>query len=190
MTLFDVAILIVLTVSAVYGYRCGIVSHISSLVGVTLGALACFFLGELAVSLLRSVVPGWVSWPVAEVSSQNVAIGVLFLLVFLTCRVAGLFVKSVFPHTRASFFDRMTGAALGFVSMLLLVSIALNVGFVVSPQVRSLATARISGDPVLTVTFSAAPWLLGGRLVAASIGLSQQGSSPGWSCRWSNPLPE
>ena len=178
MTLFDVAILLFLAMGAVYGYRCGIVSQISSLTGMIVGVLACFFLGDNAVMVLRQVVPGWVQWPIAEMSSQNVATGILFLLVFLTCRVMGLFIKGVFRHSRVGAFDRVTGAALGFMAMLLFVSIALNVAFVVNPQGRLFSTARIQGDPMLTVTFSAAPWLLGGRPVEASSELLEQSSSP------------
>ena len=121
MTLFDTILALVAAAAAITGYRRGLVGQLASLAGMAAGFAACYAVGDEATALLRAVNPACEQWPGAGATVPAVAHCVLFLLVMLTVRVAGLFVKNVAGKWGVtSLADRLGGVALSALVMLVI----------------------------------------------------------------------
>ena len=162
MTLFDTILALVAAAAAITGYRRGLVGQLASLAGMTAGFAACYAVGDEATALLRAVNPACEQWPGAGATVPAVAHCVLFLLVMLTVRVAGLFVKNVAGKWGVtSLADRLGGVALSALKWLLVLSVLLNVWLAVNPGSDTFTTRHALDNRPFEGTLRLAPALLG-----------------------------
>ena len=163
MTGFDILILLLLVAGFVYGLKRGIIGEISTIVGVVLGILMCLIAGDKAVEALRGMCNGWEKWPMAAETSSAIALGVLFCIVFLGCRIVGKFLKGITHTLMLGPIDRLLGAVVGVVVVLLAASFVLNIYFVSKPDAELFKPERLESDKPLFITLNTVPWLLGSK---------------------------
>lgn len=168
MTVIDIVILLVLAAGVLLGYKRGIISEMATIVGVVLGFVVCLALGDAAVGALRSMCPGWEKWPMAAETSSAIALGVLFIVVWLVCYIVGKLLKGVTHSLMLGPLDRILGAVAGALIVLLLTSFVLNVYFVSKPDAEMFKPERLENDKPLFLTLNTVPWLLGSKFDVAT----------------------
>ena len=161
MTLIDALIILVLLVGTVAGFLRGIISQVASIVGFVLGIFACFSIGSQATELLVTLIPSAASWPLAEFTTAAIAQGTLFMLVMLTCRVIAFSVKGLARRAKLRLADRLGGSALGAFKNMMVLSLLLNLWFVISPTSSAFTTQGSLGSLPVVATLNLAPSVFG-----------------------------
>ena len=161
MTLIDALIFLVLLVGTVAGFLRGIISQVASIVGFALGIFACFSIGSQATELLVTLIPSAASWPLAEFTTAAIAQGTLFMLVMLTCRVIAFSVKGIARRAKLRLADRLGGSALGAFKNMMVLSLLLNLWFVISPTSSAFTTQGSLGNLPVVATLNLAPSVFG-----------------------------
>ena len=161
MTLIDALIILVLLAGTIAGFLRGIISQVASIVGFALGIFACLPVGNQATELLVTLIPSAASWPLAEFTTAAVAQGTLFMLVMLTCRVIAFSVKGLARRAKLGLADRLGGSALGAFKNMMVLSLLLNLWFVISPTSSAFTTQGSLGSLPVVATLNLAPSIFG-----------------------------
>ena len=161
MTLIDALIILVLLAGTIAGFLRGIISQVASIVGFALGIFACLTVGSQATELLVTLIPSAASWPLAEFTTAAVAQGTLFMLVMLTCRVIAFSVKGLARRAKLGLADRLGGSALGAFKNMMVLSLLLNLWFVISPTSSAFTTQGSLGSLPVVATLNLAPSVFG-----------------------------
>lgn len=161
MTFVDTITVLLFVASVVIGYMRGLVRQASSLLGYILGIIACNMFGDTATDILLTVMPSAAEWPLASVTTHAVAVIVLFLLISLSVRVAGMFLRSVIGMLHLGIVDNIGGSALCLFKYFFIFSILLNLWLMVNPTSDTFTTEHILGNRPFVETINLAPRVLG-----------------------------
>ena len=161
MTIVDTITVLLFVASVVIGYMRGLVKQATSLVGYILGIIACNAFGDTATDILLTVMPSAAQWPLASVTTHAVAVIVLFLLISLSVRVAGMYLRSVIGMLHLGIVDNIGGSALCVFKYFLIFSILLNLWLMVNPTSDTFTTEHILGNRPFVETINLAPRVLG-----------------------------
>lgn len=161
MTFVDTITVLLFIAAVAIGYMRGLVRQVTSLVGYILGIIACNLFGDVATEILVTVMPSAANWPLASVTTHAMAVIVLFLLISLSARVAGIFIKNTFSALHLGIVDRLGGSALCVFKYFFLFSILLNLWFLINPQSDTFTTEHILGNKPFVATVNLAPRVLG-----------------------------
>ena len=161
MTFVDTITVLLFVASVVIGYMRGLVRQATSLLGYILGIIACNMFGDTATDILLTVMPSAAQWPLASVTTHAVAVIVLFLLISLSVRVAGMFLRSVIGMLHLGIVDNIGGSALCLFKYFFIFSILLNLWLMVNPTSDTFTTEHILGNRPFVETINLAPRVLG-----------------------------
>ena len=161
MTFVDTITVLLFVASVVIGYMHGLVRQATSLLGYILGIIACNMFGDTATDILLTVMPSAAEWPLASVTTHAVAVIVLFLLISLSVRVAGMFLRSVIGMLHLGIVDNIGGSALCLFKYCFIFSILLNLWLMVNPTSDTFTTEHILGNRPFVETINLAPRVLG-----------------------------
>ena len=161
MTFVDTITVLLFVASVVIGYMRGLVKQATSLVGYILGIIACNAFGDTATDILLTVMPSAAEWPLASVTTHAVAVIVLFLLISLSVRVAGMFLRSIADMLHLGIIDNIGGSALCLFKYFFIFSILLNLWLMVNPTSDTFTTEHILGNRPFVETINLAPRVLG-----------------------------
>ena len=161
MTFVDTITVLLFVASVVIGYMRGLVRQATSLLGYILGIIACNMFGDTATDILLTVMPSAAEWPLASVTTHAVAVIVLFLLISLSVRVAGMFLRSVIGMLHLGIVDNVGGSALCLFKYFFIFSILLNLWLMVNPTSDTFTTEHILGNRPFVETINLAPRVLG-----------------------------
>lgn len=161
MTFVDTITVLLFVASVVIGYMRGLVRQATSLVGYILGIIACNAFGDTATDILLTVMPSAAQWPLASVTTHAVAVIVLFLLISLSVRVAGMFLRSIVDMLHLGIIDNIGGSALCLFKYFFIFSILLNLWLMVNPTSDTFTTEHILGNRPFVETINLAPRVLG-----------------------------
>ena len=161
MTFVDTITVLLFVASVVIGYMRGLVRQATSLLGYILGIIACNMFGDTATDILLTVMPSAAEWPLASVTTHAVAVIVLFLLISLSVRVAGMFLRSIIGMLHLGIVDNVGGSALCLFKYFFIFSILLNLWLMVNPTSDTFTTEHILGNRPFVETINLAPRVLG-----------------------------
>ena len=161
MTFVDTITVLLFVASVVIGYMRGLVRQATSLLGYILGIIACNMFGDTATDILLTVMPSAAQWPLASVTTHAVAVIVLFLLISLSVRVAGMFLRSIVDMLHLGIIDNIGGSALCLFKYFFIFSILLNLWLMVNPTSDTFTTEHILGNRPFVETINLAPRVLG-----------------------------
>ena len=161
MTFVDTITVLLFVASVVIGYMRGLVRQATSLLGYILGIIACNMFGDTATDILLTVMPSAAEWPLASVTTHAVAVIVVFLLISLSVRVAGMFLRSVIGMLHLGIVDNIGGSALCLFKYFFIFSILLNLWLMVNPTSDTFTTEHILGNRPFVETINLAPRVLG-----------------------------
>ena len=161
MTFVDTITVLLFVASVVIRYMRGLVKQATSLVGYILGIIACNAFGDTATDILLTVMPSAAQWPLASVTTHAVAVIVLFLLISLSVRVAGMFLRSIVDMLHLGIIDNIGGSALCLFKYFFIFSILLNLWLMINPTSDTFTTEHILGNRPFVETINLAPRVLG-----------------------------
>ena len=161
MTFVDTITVLLFVASVVIGYMRGLVRQATSLLGYILGIIACNMFGDTATDILLTVMPSAAEWPLASVTTHAVAVIVLFLLISLSVRVAGMFLRSIVDMLHLGIIDNIGGSALCLFKYFFIFSILLNLWLMINPTSNTFTTEHILGNRPFVETINLAPRVLG-----------------------------
>jgi membrane protein required for colicin V production len=115
----DIALVIVLIIGAVGGYRKGFLSELFSLIGIILGILAGFKLMGIAMVNLEQ------HYNIDEKILPYVAFAVVFLIVVILVSLLGKLLKSSIEKTVLGSADQVAGSVLGICKAAFMASVIL-----------------------------------------------------------------
>ena len=161
MTFVDTITVLLFVASVVIGYMRGLVRQATSLLGYILGIIACNMFGDTATDILLTVMPSAAEWPLASVTTHAVAVIVLFLLISLSVRVAGMFLRSIVDMLHLGIIDNIGGSALCLFKYFFIFSILLNLWLMINPTSDTFTTEHILGNRPFVETINLAPRVLG-----------------------------
>ena len=161
MTFVDTITVLLFVASVVIGYMRGLVKQATSLVGYILGIIACNAFGDTATDILLTVMPSAAQWPLASITTHAVAVIVLFLLISLSVRVAGMFLRSIVDMLHLGIIDNIGGSALCLFKYFFIFSILLNLWLMINPTSDTFTTEHILGNRPFVETINLAPRVLG-----------------------------
>lgn len=161
MAFIDILILIVTAIGGILGFMKGIIRGAGTVVGALAGIFACHVCGSGAYKLLLRGVPDVAELPGAPYTGTILAYILLFLVVYLAIVIlAGILCKAVHA-VHLSTLDRVGGAAFGAFKYLLLLSVALNGIYVLSPTLSIFHTSGLLGGDFFKLVMNLAPWVWG-----------------------------
>ena len=133
----------------------------TSLIGYVLGIIACNAFGDVATEVLTTVMPSSVHWPLPSITTHAVAVIAMFLLISLSVRVAGIFIKNTIGMLHLGIVDNIGGSALCLFKYFFIFSILLNLWLMVNPTSDTFTTEHILGNRPFVETINLAPRVLG-----------------------------
>ena len=119
MSKIDIALVIVLIIGAIGGYRKGFLSELFSLLGIILGILAGFKLMGIAMVNLAQ------HYDIDEKILPYVAFAVVFLIVIIIVSLLGKLLKSSIEKTVLGSADQVAGSVLGLFKAAFMASVIL-----------------------------------------------------------------
>ncbi len=161
MTILDVIMILLFVAGVVMGYMRGMIKQMSTIVGFVLGIVACHVFGDSATELLLEVIPSAANWPLANITTHAMAVIILFVVIWLTVKVLGMFMKNTIELFNLEIVDKIGGAALCVVKYFFVLSILLNLWLLISPKSEVFTTKHILDNEPFELTLNLAPWVLG-----------------------------
>ncbi|WP_263357550.1 CvpA family protein [Acidicapsa ligni] len=137
MNVVDIAIVVVLLLSAIVGYRTGLIQSIFSLVGLILGiAVASWNYRHFADDL----------WPLLHNKSLSEAIWfcLLALAVMIVAGLLGMLIKNVIHGVGLAWLDRLAGFVFGFLRGALLVTLCIVTMAAFYPRTQWLGKSQLT----------------------------------------------
>lgn len=161
MDIIDGIILIITVVGLVWGYLKGLIGQVTTICGIVLGITACHLWGNWCTSVLIEIIPESANWPEPKYTTSAIANIVLFLFMYLSTKVIGAMCQSIVTKLHIGIIDRLAGALFCVFKYMLIVSIILNVWYMLSPD-NTLFTKRHALNNIpFQITMNIAPALLG-----------------------------
>lgn len=158
MSAIDIAILVVLGASLIYGLYKGIISQLASLGGIILGIVACRVFASDMGPLVMQTFPNTFTNETTAAIAGNV---LLFLLVFFTVGAFASLARKLTHTLLLGWLDHLLGCVFCVFKWLLVMSIVLNVWYMISPTSPIFTTSRLMDGEMLRWIVGLAPELMG-----------------------------
>lgn len=165
MTLIDTILALIVVAGAVIGYRKGLIGQLATIVSFVLGIGSCMLFGDSAKDMLLAMNPDAAKWPLSGVTVHVVAVTVLFLVVALTVRVIGFFVKKVTKAVHLGLIDRIGGVVMCVFKWTFVLSVLLNLWLVISPNSDVFTTEHALNNKPFEVALDLMPAVLGNEVM-------------------------
>jgi membrane protein required for colicin V production len=143
LTLFDLIALVLIALSCLAGYSRGGVRELVSAVAVTLSLVIAVYALPFTGPVIRKIVhPGW--------AGTIVAVGLVFLVAFITVRLAGHWLSQILAEREVlGAFNRLVGLGVGLIRGLLFLGVFVLIFNAVTP--RELMPAWIAEAKIYPV---------------------------------------
>lgn len=147
-----------LGVSLIYGLYKGLISQLASLGGIVLGIVACRFFAPDAGRLVMQTFPGTFA---SETSANIAGAVILFLLVFFTVGAFASLARKLTHTLLLGWLDHLLGCVFCVFKWLLVMSIILNLWYMVSPSSPIFRTSTLMDGEMLPWIVRLAPEMFG-----------------------------
>lgn len=158
MTTLDILILVVFIASAGYGFYKGMIVQVGALVAILFAVVLC----RLAGGWLAGVIAGHDGVSEADVVIAKVT---LFVIGYLSVRIAARFIKQITHALALGALDRLGGALFSLFQWMLVLSLLMNLWFVIKPEpaIEELATLGNGhvGPAILHLAPAVLGWVMG-----------------------------
>ena len=153
---FSIFIIIVIVVSAGFGWYKGFLKQAAQVAGLILGIAACRIFGTRLATALCGEEPSGADTALYYV----MAYVVLFLVVYVLVSLCSRLLKGVLNTLKVGILNRIGGALFNICKWMLLVSLLLNLWVAVSPS------TSLKDSKAFSYSIGFGPWLLGTQTAA------------------------
>ena len=161
MAFIDLLIVVLAAFGAFTGYRKGLINGIGSVAGLLIGIIVCRLAGDAFYSMMVAWHPSWAGWPGAPYTGKVMAEIILFAIVYAATVIAAGLAKGIIHSLSLGGFDRIGGAAFGALKYLLLLSVVLNLIYVIDPTASMFHSSGLLGGLCLKAVMRLGPWVWG-----------------------------
>lgn len=135
MSTLDIVMIVVIVVSAAYGYYKGILSQMGALAGVLVGIVCCrLFAAELASFMNETFLDPATSKASSRFMNSVIAQVVLFLVGYFGARWGASLLSKVLKTIKLGTINSIAGSVFAVVQGLVLFSLLLNVWIAINPS--------------------------------------------------------
>ncbi len=160
MNALTVIILAVMIVSLIMGYNRGIVRAVGSLCAILFAVLACRLWGDLAADgAAQTMGISATDSAMSLYAAKIVGYGALFLVVWLGVFFLARMVRGAIRAVKLGVIDSFAGALFSCVKWLLVLSLFLNLIYIITPHAAFWGSDPPQG--VVKIVLHFAPWLFG-----------------------------
>ena len=147
MSTLDIVMIVVIVVSAAYGYYKGILSQMGALAGVLVGIICCrLFAEELTSFMNTTFLDPATSKASSRFMNSVIAQVVLFLAGYFGARWVASLIATVLKTIKLGAVNRFAGAVFAVVQWLVVLSLMLNVWIAIFPETELLKSSSGIAD--------------------------------------------
>lgn len=158
MSAIDIAILMVMGASLIYGLYKGIISQLASLGGIILGIVVCRMFASDMGPLVMQTFPNTFTSETSAAIAGNI---LLFLLVFFTVGAFATLARKLTHALLLGWLDHLLGCLFCVFKWMLIMSILLNVWYIISPESQIFTSSHLLDGKFLPWIVGLAPDLMG-----------------------------
>jgi len=160
MAFIDIIIIGLALLGAVRGYLYGLMSGLASVAGAVAGIVACRLFGDDAYALLARHTDVE-TFPGAPYSGSVLSYLLVFVPVYVICRILGHLMKGILSAVRLGGIARLGGAVFGGLKYMLVLSIVLNTVYIIAPDSNIFSSSHLLEGSVFRFVMDFAPYLWG-----------------------------
>lgn len=160
MAVIDVIIIIIVAGGLIIGYGKGALKQIGSIGGIVAAVVACRLAGDRAAEWVASTF-GSDGSAVTEQTATVIGYALLFLVVWCAVWLIARIMRKAVHALFLGPIDGLLGALFLAFKWLLVVSLALNLWKVISPDSALFESSKLAGGKVLTLVMEMTPALFG-----------------------------
>lgn len=163
MTSFDIILVIVVVVAVVIGFRRGIITQIAAIGGLVAGIVLCRLFGDQASMFVAGLhlkpdeggelIPSYFDKAVGNIA--------LFAAGNIGLRIVARFFRRVTHAMSLGLLDRLAGGAFALFEWLLVLSLCLNLYYVINPDTKCNELSSFDEGKVVEAVGQLAPTVLG-----------------------------
>lgn len=160
MNTLSIFIIIIGVASLIYGFSRGIIKELGSLCSILLGIIACRLFGDHATTIAAGILgvdPQ--ANPISHYAASMVGNAGLFCAVWLAVFVIARLLHGAIHAIHLGFIDSLLGAAFCAAKWLLVLSLILNLIYIMAPTAGMWGANPPEG--IIKAILAYAPWLFG-----------------------------
>ena len=153
MNTLDLVVLVIIVISAIYGYYKGVLSQLGSVAGVFFGIICCRLFGDTFSKFLTNTFADSTSAAATTEFLNNVIAHVLvFVLAYLSMRIVASMMSKILSTIKLGVVNRVAGAIFAPIQWLVILSLLLNVWIAISPDTKLVSSsAGVATDVVVNL---------------------------------------
>lgn len=160
MNTLTIVTIIICVGALIFGFTRGIVKEVSSLCAIALGIIACRLFGDRAASLAAGVLSlDTEGSAISRYAASMIGAAALFCLVWLAVFIVSRLIRGAIHAIHLGFVDSLLGAFFCAAKWLLVLSLVLNMVYIVAPYASMWGADPPEG--VIKAILGYAPWLFG-----------------------------
>ncbi len=159
MAVIDILLILIFILSALLGFRKGIITQLGSVAAIVIAIIACRMLGAQVTDLMFGP-PDPSQSSLSHYAHSIIANGVIYIVVYYGVVLVAKLLRMVTHAVLLGPLDRIAGAAFSVAKYFLLVSLLINLYVVCFPNTTLLSKSRLAGGQAVDLVVGFAPWLL------------------------------
>lgn len=160
MELIDIIIIALLVLGAIRGLQRGMAAAAAAVAGALLGLVACRLWGDASYAFLTAHTDVE-TFPGAPYTGTVLAYILIFVPVFIGSLIVGHLAKDLLSALHLGAVDRLGGTVLGMAKYMLVLSLVLNLIYIIAPESSIFESSTLLGGEVMRIVMRFAPWLWG-----------------------------
>ncbi len=161
----DIFIIVIVIIGVLRGMQLGAIKQITSFAGLIIALILSRLLGDWMMGILMSVFPSLREMPAPDVITSLLGHIIIFAMVYMGIYMLGSMIRSITHALHLGIFDRFAGAIMCTFKYAIILSVVLNLWFVLSPSSSIFSSSRLANGSVLRFTITLAPAIFGSELV-------------------------
>lgn len=161
--LYPVIVLLLIAISAVWGFRRGLARQTPAVIGTAFGIICTHILTPGLNEVMQGAFTMVHGHPEEKFVYDTISSAIIFISIYLIFRTVTFFLANVFNMENSTILDNLGGALFALFKNMLILSIILNLIVALNIKSSLLRTARSSDGNTVFEVMMLSPAVLGGE---------------------------
>lgn len=161
--LYPVIVLLLIAISAVWGFRRGLASQTPAVIGTAFGIICTHILTPGLNQVMQGAFTMVHGHPEEKFVYDTISSAIIFFSIYFIFRTVTFFLANVFNKENSTILDNLGGALFALFKNMLILSIILNLIVALNIKSSLLRTARSSDGNTVFEVMMLSPAVLGGE---------------------------
>ncbi len=161
--LYPVIVLLLIAISAVWGFRRGLARQTPTVIGTAFGIICTHILTPGLNEVMQGAFTMVHGHPEEKFVYDTISSAIIFISIYLIFRTVTFFLANVFNMENSTILDNLGGALFALFKNMLILSIILNLIVALNIKSSLLRTARSSDGNTVFEVMMLSPAVLGGE---------------------------